>query len=113
MKIAKFWDYQWGKRFPIMFRSTRRIRHKVGIAEVLAQDPKINETELTELARYGPGTKRTVGQYLKYAGLDLVKKKSPGACRQVRDGLKHVPWSDPAEDPLLHPTRDQQRRPGR
>ena len=29
MGIQKFWDFEWGKRFPIMFESTRRLRHKV------------------------------------------------------------------------------------
>jgi len=102
MGIQKFWDYQWGKRFPIMFESTRRIRHKVAIPEVMAQDPKINQTDLTDLGRYQNGDKRTVRQFLAYAGIDLIHKKVPGACKMVRDHLPHVPWNAPfaAQDPV-------------
>ena len=83
-----------------MFRSTRRLRHKVGLPAVLAQDPKINETDLTDLPLYAPGERRSVQQFLDYAGIDLVGRKVKGACKEVRDGLQHVPWRNPAEDPL-------------
>lgn len=84
-----------------MFQSTRRIRHKMGIPEVLAQDPKVNVTDLSELAKYGVGKKRSVKQYLEYAGIDYIGKKVKGACKEVKNGLKHVPWNVAAEDPLL------------
>jgi hypothetical protein len=100
MGIQKFWDYQWGKRFPIMFKSTRRIRHKMGLPEILNQDPKINDTDLTDFQKYAPGHKRTVQQYLDYAGIDYVHKKVKGACKEVRNKLAHVPWANPAEDPI-------------
>lgn len=94
--ISKFWDYQWGKRFPIMFRATRRLRHKVGIKAYIDADPLNKQTELDELDKYGTGTRRTVQQYLDYAGIDLVKKQSPGACKEVRDGsIRPIPWNRP------------------
>jgi len=52
------------------------------------------------LNRYGNGDKRTVEQFLQYAGIDLVGKKVPGACRAVSNRLAHVPWKDASEDPL-------------
>jgi hypothetical protein len=100
MGIQKFWDYQWGKRFPIMFKSTRRIRHKIGLPAILAQDPKINDTDLTDFAKYAPGRKRSVQQFLDYAGIDYANKKVKGACKAVRDKLAHVSWATPSEDPI-------------
>ena len=60
--ISKFWDYQWGQRFPIMFRATRRLRHKLAIPEWTAHDAKADETELDELEHYGLGRRRTAQQ---------------------------------------------------
>ena len=84
-----------------MFQSTRRIRHKIGIPAVLKQDPQINNTKntdiLTELDKYRGGTRRTVPSFLEFAGVDLIGKKVHGACRNVRAGLKHVPWVEDTE----------------
>ncbi len=74
----------------------------MGIPAVLAQDPQVNTTDLTDLKKYGPGDKRTVQQYLDYAGIDYVGKKVKGVCKEVREGLKHVPWKVQSEDPLLN-----------
>lgn len=95
LHIAKFWDYQWGKRFPIMFRSTRRVRHKMGLPAILAQDPQVDETDLEDLEMYGNGQRRTVQQFLDYAGVDYPSKHVAGACAQVKasaTGIPHVPW---------------------
>lgn len=59
----------------------------MNIPQVLQQDPKINVTDLAELKKYNNGDKRTVQQFLDYAGIDLVGKKVPGACKKVRNYL--------------------------
>ena len=94
--IPKFWDYQWGKRFPIMFKSTRRMRTKIGIPAIMAQDPKIAECDLTDLDQYAPGDKRTVQQYMDWAGLDMLAGKGvqKGVCARINKGeLEKVPWN--------------------
>lgn len=105
MGIQKFWDYKWGQRFPIMFRATRRVRHKIGIPAVMAQDPKINDTDLDEFDRHSNGDRRTVEQFLGYAGIDLIGKKVAGCCLAVKQkgGIAHVPWNKEEADPFLHP----------
>ena len=104
LKIPKYWDYHWGRRFPIMFRATHRLRHKLGLREWMAMDPDVDDCELGELERYGLGRRRTVEQFLEWAKIDLLKKTAEGVCKEMRrNTLRRVPWNEREDDPVAHP----------
>jgi hypothetical protein len=72
----------------------------MGIKAIMDQDPQIQKTDLTDLDKYSPGTRRSVETFLEYAGVDYINKRVTGACKRVRDGLEHVKWTNGERDPL-------------
>merc|ERR1711879_608251 len=93
--MGKYWDTDWTNRFPIMFRSTRRIRWKLGLQKVMDGDPEVNNVDKTDIEKYALGDKRTIKQWMKFAGVDLETKKISGRCKDMRNGkLEWVPWLD-------------------
>ncbi len=82
--LPKMFDEDWATRFPKVVRSAERVKAILGLQH------ESDDYDRTEMGKYGVGRRRTVQQFLRWAGIDLDAQTGKNLCDD-----RDVPWVPP------------------
>lgn len=93
--------------FEIKDASEKRINALWGLLE-LRTPGEYDKANLEELELYGLGHQRSLVDYWKFAGIDMVEKKVTVFDTDfvADNGFERIPWNDRSMDPLVNHDND-------
>lgn len=77
-------------------KSEKRINYKWGVLKNRTPQATWDDVDIREISKYGMGNKRTLDQYWRFAGINILNKTATvfSTGYYSKGGLSYVPWNN-------------------